>query len=49
MYTVQHEFDDEPTYVVNIDDDDDCVEISPKIPYQKRVELARMIRDFLNH
>jgi hypothetical protein len=53
-YHIEHEFDDEPTYVVPDDypeteDDGACVEIGTTIPVERRRTLAVVVRDFLNN
>ena len=52
-FAVQHENDDEPTYVVDhaSDPDDEkfeIVELSPQIPWEQRKQIAEMICKDLN-
>lgn len=47
-WLVQHEIDDEPTYVVpESDTDGEYISLSPEIPVTKRLKLAEIIREFM--
>ncbi|MEX2171771.1 MAG: hypothetical protein WD851_20800 [Pirellulales bacterium] len=52
QYVVQHEFDDEPTYVVHNADtqiqDEDCVTFGSHLPVELRLRLAQSVCDELN-
>ena len=51
-YIVQHEFDNEPTYVVHHADpqlaDEDCVAFDSRLPVDARLRLAQYVCDELN-
>ena len=51
-YIVQHEFDNEPTYVVHHADpqlaDEDCVAFGSRLPVDARLRLAQYVCDELN-
>ena len=42
-YEIQHESDDEPTYVVKAGTDEEVVTFSPSLPWELRQKLAEMI------
>jgi hypothetical protein len=42
-YQVQHEMDDEPTYVVRAGTDEAVVTFDPSLPWQLRQRLARLV------
>ena len=42
-YEIQHESDDEPTYVVKAGTDEEVVTFSPSLPWELRQKLAAMI------
>jgi hypothetical protein len=42
-YVVQHEMDDEPTYVVQAGTDEAAVTFDPSLPWQLRQRLARLV------
>jgi hypothetical protein len=42
-YVVQHEMDDEPTYVVRAGTDEAVVTFDPCLPWQLRQRLARLV------
>ncbi|MEX2170063.1 MAG: hypothetical protein WD851_12200 [Pirellulales bacterium] len=52
QYVVQHEFDDEPTYVVRSSDKqlevEDCIALGSRLPVSLRLKLARYVCDELN-
>jgi hypothetical protein len=52
QYVVQHESDDDPTYVVRSADkqlgDEDCVAFGGRVPVEARLRLARFVCDELN-
>ena len=42
-YRIQHEIDDEPTYIVRAGTDEEVVTLSPSLPWQVRRKLAETI------
>lgn len=43
-YQVQHEFDDEPTYIVSPpDSDSEVVTLSERLPWELRLRLATLL------
>ena len=42
-YEIQHESDDEPTYVVRAGTDEEVVTLAPSLPWQVRKRLAKII------
>jgi len=46
-YQVQHEFDTDPTYIVETGTDNEVVTFEPNLPWQLRLRLANMVKDEL--
>lgn len=51
-FSIQHEFDNEPTFIIDnaVDPDSGAFDIawlSPRIPVELRKEIATMIKDIL--
>ena len=42
-YAIQHELDDEPTYIVKTGSDEEVVTLDPSLPWQVRQRLAEII------
>jgi hypothetical protein len=48
-FSVQHEFDYDPTYVVDSNtSDEDIVTFGVRLPWELRVKLAKLVCDELN-
>lgn len=48
-YVVQHEFDDDPTYIVPTDDkENEVVTFSTSLPWKLRVKMAQKVCKTLN-
>ena len=48
VYLVEHEFDFEPTYVIEAHEETALVTLSPHIPWEIRQQLAQLLADKLN-
>lgn len=47
-YVVEHEFDDEPTYVVDLEGEQVVAEFPPHLPATTRLKLAQQMAATLN-
>jgi hypothetical protein len=47
-FVIQHEFDFEPTYIVNKDDEDQYIKLDVNIPWKNRLTAAEKIAKILN-
>lgn len=44
---IQHEFDDEPTYIVNTETGDELVTLHPSLDWETRLKIAEKIKEIL--